>query len=164
MISLKKQASKGFTIVELLIVIVVIGILAALVVTTYNGIQQKARDTERKTDIKALHGQLEAYQAQNGKYPTLANMQDRASGGFIQTNMKGLDLAALQDPKWSTSSSCKDSSNLAILAGSASANCYVYAPTDGSGGACDNAGTDCVKYTLSAALEDGTTFSQNSLQ
>jgi prepilin-type N-terminal cleavage/methylation domain-containing protein len=50
MISLKNKASKGFTIVELLIVIVVIGILAALVVTTYNGIQQKARDTERKTD------------------------------------------------------------------------------------------------------------------
>lgn len=162
MISLKKQASKGFTIVELLIVIVVIGILAALVVTTYNGIQQKARDTERKTDVKALHGQLEAYQAQNGKYPTLGNMQDRS---WISTNMKGLDLAALQDPKWSTAATCKDGSNKAIVAGSASANCYVYAPTDGSGGACDNTATDCVKYTLSSVLEsDGSTFSQNSLQ
>jgi general secretion pathway protein G len=78
MISLKNKASKGFTIVELLIVIVVIGILAALVVTTYNGIQQKARDTERKTDVNALHGQIEAYQAQNGKYPTLAGRNSRS--------------------------------------------------------------------------------------
>ena len=96
MTSFKKQASRGFTIVELLIVIVVIGILAALVVVTYNGIQQKARDTERKTDINAIHGQTEAYQAQNGKYPTLANVNDST---FRSTNMKGLDPAALQDPK-----------------------------------------------------------------
>src|SRR5437588_436170 len=71
-----KSKQQGFTIVELLIVIVVIGILAALVITTFTGIQQKARNTERQTDIKALHGQVEAYYAQNGKYPTLANMND----------------------------------------------------------------------------------------
>src|SRR5581483_10159781 len=86
----------GFTIVELLIVIVVIGILAALVIVTYNGIQQKARDTERKTDIKAVQGQLEAYWANNAKYPTLANLNDAT---FRQANMKGLDPAALADPK-----------------------------------------------------------------
>ena len=96
MTSFKKTLSRGFTIVELLIVIVVIGILAGLVVVTYNGIQQKARDTERKTDINALHGQLEAYQAQNGKYPTLANVND---ADFRSANMKGLDPEALQDPK-----------------------------------------------------------------
>ena len=54
MISLKSK-QKGFTIVELLIVIVVIGILVALVVTTFSGIQRRARDTERQTDIKAVH-------------------------------------------------------------------------------------------------------------
>src|SRR6201993_494731 len=86
----------GFTIVELLIVIVVIGILAGLVIVTYNGVQQKARDTERTTDIKALQGQLEAYQAQNGKYPTLANVNDAT---WRSTNMKGLEAAALADPK-----------------------------------------------------------------
>src|SRR5690606_24488036 len=51
---LKKTYQKGFTVVELLIVIVVIGILAALVLNTFAGIQQKARDTERKTDINAV--------------------------------------------------------------------------------------------------------------
>src|SRR3982751_6956611 len=96
MISLKKARSSGFTIVELLIVIVVIGILAALVIVTYNGIQQKARDTERKTDVNAIHGQVEAYYAQNGKYPTLANLNDSTWRG---SNMKGLDAEALKDPK-----------------------------------------------------------------
>src|SRR5436190_17920257 len=86
-----KLKQQGFTIVELLIVIVVIGILAALVITTFTGIQQKARDTERTTDIKALHGQLEAYYAQNGYYPQLSDV--------TTTNLKGLDPGALNDPK-----------------------------------------------------------------
>ncbi len=44
--------SQGFTIVELLIVIVIIGILAALVIVAYNGIQARASDTKRVTDMQ----------------------------------------------------------------------------------------------------------------
>src|SRR5215210_417943 len=95
MISLKRKQS-GFTIVELLIVIVVIGILAALVVTTFAGIQRKARNTERETDVKAIHGQLEAYFAQNNSYPALADLNDAT---WRSNNLKGLDGQALQDPK-----------------------------------------------------------------
>lgn len=147
MISFKKKSS-GFTIVELLIVIVVIGILAALVVTTYNGIQQKARDTERKTDVNALHGQVEAYQAQNGKYPTLTNMNDST---FRSANLKGLDPAALQDPKGSAQT----------LVAAPVADSYSYAATPSG---CDNgAGGDCTGYTLTATLEAGGTYVKQSL-
>ena len=45
---------QGFTIVELLIVIVVIAILAAISIVAYNGMQQRARDTQRKSDISAV--------------------------------------------------------------------------------------------------------------
>lgn len=72
------QDKKGFTIVELLIVIVVIGILAAISIVAYTGIQQQARDSERATDMAALQKMVEAYYVNHGQYPTRLNMQDPA--------------------------------------------------------------------------------------
>lgn len=150
MISLKSNKS-GFTIVELLIVIVVIGILAGLVVTTFTGIQQKARNTERQTDIKAIHGQVEAYYAQNGKYPTLGNLND---GTWRTANMKGLDADALKDPKGTAST----------LVATAAANSYSYAvfAADGTT-ACDNSTNDCAVYTLTATYEGTGTYTKTNL-
>jgi general secretion pathway protein G len=50
----KQKQQSGFTIIELLIVIVVIGILAAITIVAYNGIQQRARDTARVSDLSAI--------------------------------------------------------------------------------------------------------------
>lgn len=155
MISLKRKES-GFTIVELLIVIVVIGILAALVITTFSGIQKKARDSERQTDINAVHGQVEAYYAQNGKYPTLTDLQ---TATFITGTLKGLDISALKDPKLGTTTP--------FPAGAPTSTNYGYAPLNASDAACDNVnGNDCVKYELTANLENGdgtTTYQKKSL-
>lgn len=145
-----KSNQKGFTIVELLIVIVVIGILAALVITTFTGIQQRARNTERQTDIKAIHGQVEAYYAQNGRYPTLDNMNDTT---FRTDNMKGLDVEALKDPKGTAGT----------LAGAAAANVYSYVVQSATGGACDNTTNDCAQYTLTATNEGGDIYTKQNL-
>lgn len=134
------RRQKGFTIVELLIVIVVIGILATLVIVTFTGIQQRARNTKRQTDVNAIASHVEAYFADNGKYPTLTNMNDSA---WRASNVKGLDPAALKDPKGSAQT----------LVSSPAANSYAYQPTDDSGNACDNSATDCTKYTLTATYE-----------
>jgi prepilin-type N-terminal cleavage/methylation domain-containing protein len=142
MSSLKKVTQKGFTIVELLIVIVVIGILAALVITTYNGIQQKGRNTERQTDAKALQGQLEAYYAQNGGYPADGAMTET----FIGTSMKGLDKEALRDPKAAVGAF--------TLGTAASANQYGY---DAAPDGCTTAANDCVSYTLTYREEGKST-------
>ncbi len=143
----------GFTIVELLIVIVVIGILAALVITTFTGIQQKGRNTERTTDIKALHGQIEAYYAQNGRYPTLTDMN---TSSWRTTNMKGLDNDAMFDPKGNTADTTP-------LAAAAVASEYSYDVKASDGTACDNSTKDCASYVLTATLEGGSTYTKNSL-
>ena len=59
----------GFTIIELLIVVVIIGILSLLALNTVNGIQESARDAGRKNDIAILDRALEAYYVDNGHYP-----------------------------------------------------------------------------------------------
>lgn len=65
---------KGFTVVELLIVIVVIAILAAMTVAAWNGIQRRAHNVRRQSDIKMAQKLVESYAIENGTYPqTTAN-------------------------------------------------------------------------------------------
>lgn len=59
----------GFTIVELLIIIVVVGILAAISIVAYNGIQQRARDTERRAELGVVERYVKLYIADNGAVP-----------------------------------------------------------------------------------------------
>ncbi len=159
-----QRKQSGFTIVELLIVIVVIGILAALVITTFTGIQQRARNTERETDIKAIHGQVEAYYAQRGNYPRLGDVN---SATWRTSNMKGLDAEALKDPKWaSTITACTAGTPAApILDDAAGANCYSYDVLDSADAAapCAADETVCAKYTLTATKEGGGTYTKTSL-
>lgn len=65
----KARNSKGFTIVELLIVIVVIAILATITIVAYNGIQNRAHTTAQKTAAENLAKKVEAYNAINSAYP-----------------------------------------------------------------------------------------------
>ncbi|CAN5421648.1 N/A [soil metagenome] len=153
-----KNKQSGFTIVELLIVIVVIGILAGLVITTFNGIQQKARDTERETDIKAIHAQVEAFWAQKGYYPSLTDMNDRvATTGFVAVNLKGLDAGAFKDPKGASVN----------LSAAPAASTYAYAVSNSAGTTCEADDTTCAKYTLTSTLEGtlngSSTFVKTSL-
>ena len=59
----------GFTIVELLIIIVVIAILATISIVAYSGIQARARDNVRKTDLSNIAKAVELYRADNGVLP-----------------------------------------------------------------------------------------------
>jgi prepilin-type N-terminal cleavage/methylation domain-containing protein len=64
-----KFNQQGFTIVELLIVVVVIGILAAIVIVAYNGITTQATWTKIQSNLKSIDKSLAIYHAQNGSYP-----------------------------------------------------------------------------------------------
>ena len=63
-------ASRGFTIIELLIVIVIIGILVAITAVSYNGITKQAKESALKSELKRISTSLELHKAKNGTYPT----------------------------------------------------------------------------------------------
>lgn len=107
-------------------------------------------DTERKTDINAMHGQIEAYYAMQGRYPTLANMNDSS---WRSINMKGLDSEALRDPEGVSMS----------LASAPAKKVYSYAPTGTSGTVCNNTGVDCTTYKLTAMLSTSDSYTKFSL-
>ncbi len=65
-----KNSVKGFTLIELLIVIAIIGVLATLLMVNFIGVRQRARDAQRKSDIRQIQAALEIYRSDNGQYPT----------------------------------------------------------------------------------------------
>jgi prepilin-type N-terminal cleavage/methylation domain-containing protein len=84
---IKRQS--GFTIVELLIVIVVIGVLAAIVIVAYNGITTGARDSSRMATLTQLQKAIEAYYATNGRYPQVVHGLGYESSCGSQTDNWG---------------------------------------------------------------------------
>lgn len=135
--------NKGFTIIELLIVIVIIAILATIGVVAYGGVQQNARDSKRQSDVSSLHTGFEAYFVQAQQYPTLAQANDNSAGGFRETNLKGIPSDTFTDPKAANDQ----------LAAAVAANVYAYEVLPA---ACDNSvGNECTEYTLTATLESG---------
>lgn len=65
---IKYQYRTGFTIVELLIVIVVIGILASVTIVAFNGLQARGRDAQRKSDLNNIAKALSIYNIDKGDY------------------------------------------------------------------------------------------------
>ncbi len=98
-----KQTNKGFTLVELLVVITIIGILATSWVAVFTTQLQWARDSTRINDLKLFETALHQYFAANDEYPSTTNFWSGTSAYMSKT---------LEDPKtwqgicwkWNTSS------------------------------------------------------------
>ncbi len=103
----KNKKQKGFTLLELLVVIGIIGLLASILVINLTSARRRARDTKRVADLRNLQTAAEDYYGRSGKYPD--TLGDLVTGNQI--------------PKWPmdplapSSTSCAGNSDL----------CYWYA-------------------------------------
>lgn len=77
----KNTSSNGFTIVELLVVIVVIGILAAISVIAFNGVQKRASIALVQSDLRNAATAIRAAEVESGAYPTAFPSSVKASPG-----------------------------------------------------------------------------------
>lgn len=118
-----KIKASGFTIVELLIVIVVIGILAAITMVSYNGIQNRAHDVAIQSDLKQAYQSVQLSAIDTGIYPEwsedLQGVGVAASGASYDTSIR---YNLVYCPPYPFSSA----SNFAFLAASKSGNILVY--------------------------------------
>ncbi|MBU1343052.1 MAG: prepilin-type N-terminal cleavage/methylation domain-containing protein [Proteobacteria bacterium] len=64
----QKKNQKGFTLIEVMIVIAIIGVLAAIAIPNYKNYQFKAKSAEAKTNLGAIRTMEEAYKAENDAY------------------------------------------------------------------------------------------------
>ena len=127
----KQIKSKGFTIVELLIVIVVIAILAAITIVAYNGIQSRAHTTAQKTSAENLAKKVEAFNAIKSVYPTLAATTDlNTNSGDASTSLTGsgitLGTAQAGNPDGTVELDLCSTSTTALAASTAAAGYVVY--------------------------------------
>jgi general secretion pathway protein G len=77
-----EKKNRGFTLVELLIVIVILGILASVTVFAVRGITTKAKSTACLSDKKVLEVAAESFMAQHGSYPT--NTSEMVTDGLLK--------------------------------------------------------------------------------
>ena len=98
-----RRATRGFTLLELMVVIVIIGVLAVLIAPSVLRRVGEAKVTAAKADLSTLMNQLKIYKLDNGRYPStdqgLQALVARPTTGSIPGNWKSY-LDKLPDDPW----------------------------------------------------------------
>ena len=153
---------RGFTVMELIIVIAIIGVLAGILVLSYDGVQANGRDAKRQSDMLSVKSQLEVYFNENGTYPTAATMTNSDASTIAGSSgiLKGLSADALVNPLASQGTT---NSFAAIGGGNPANNVYWYQSYQGDGSTVCSS-TPCPKFKIKYTKEqDGTTITLNSI-
>ncbi len=85
-----KRTTSGFTVVELLIVIVVIGILATLSVVAFSNVRVRALQSEKVSKSNEIRKALERFKVENNRYPGVSEI-----GGSAGATLIGMTLASI---------------------------------------------------------------------
>ena len=135
----------GFTIIELLIIMIVTGAIAGVALMSAQDLRSRSHNSERQRDVTTMQRALENYYSQKEKYPSLDEINN---ADWRSKNLKNVTDDVLTDPQ----------SKIAQLVGAPKAKAYSYQPTAPDNSACDNSTKDCMKYVLTATQEGGEAY------
>lgn len=143
---------RGFTVVELIITITIMGILLLITVVNVNATQATARDDERKSDVESFALNLETFYTNGrdgttkfGRYPSTGL---RASGvTSIKDNLRDIDLKSVMAP------GIDDPLDTLIIATdntpqSPTKDQYIYQPLQADGSLCTSGSQYCTKFII----------------
>lgn len=151
---LVRRASNGFTLIELIVVISVIGILASITAIGFTRLQQDGRDAQRASSVTSIVESLEKYFDANGEYPSCSLITGPAA--TVSNILPGLTSDVLTAPGDSSSNNSVRCEELNL----AGADFFEY---QGDGSQTCLTGGSCLRYTIRYKEEsDNTIASINS--
>ena len=176
---------RGFTVVELLITITIMGILLTLAVVNLTTTQMNGRDAQRKTDIDAIANNLEIYYKEGGdnpavtvigRYPSTAMLigSEATVEAAVRQNIRDVDFKILAAPGVATSTSPNITASFIAATNSTQTTTgvapqpttsqFVYQPLQANGQLCtSDTAQECRKFNLYYRLEaDNTVYTVTS--
>lgn len=158
---------RGFTIVELIITITIMGILLTLAVVNVSSTQKNARDDERKADIEAIASNIEAFYSTGtdgttnfARYPSTdvtgsvanitTNLRDASLNSFLPPGTTDVSLTFLPSTNAGTAPSIQTTAGVLPQP---TKDQYVYQPIRTDGSVCGGGAIDCRKFNLFYRLE-----------
>jgi len=162
---------RGFTIVELIITITIMGILLTLAVVNVGTTQAKARDDARKSDVESIASNLESFYIAGtdassvfARYPSTdvtgspatitAQLRDADLNAFLPPGTTDVAQTFLPSTNTGTSPSIQTTAGVLPLP---TKDQYVYQPIKSDGSVCTAGQTDCRKFNLFYRLESDNT-------
>ena len=127
---------RGFTLIEILIVVVILGILAAVVVPQFTNAADDANDAAVRTQLQTLRGQIELYRAQNAADPDLIDTgwTDMIEGDYLMisptnplTSSSSVAAAADEGVAWVWKNKSDTNSTKGLFAGDDSEETFLFA-------------------------------------
>ena len=162
-VQIRDNRLPGFTIVELIVVIVVIGILAAISVVAYNGVQTRATDTITKSDVVQAGKQLEIDMVMAGSYPASEDegngLSKSESTEFIYTSTGDGYMLTGYSERSGTKAYCISSTAKSVKEGACSGHSI---PVAGGGSGGDEIATDDSCFTFNSSTGTITDYSDDA--